>query len=74
MRHRQLKQQLEQHWHRLYRLAYSWCHDPQLSQDLAQDTVAKALSKGHQLRDHQAFEAWLFSILINCWRDTCRQR
>ncbi len=67
------RQQLEQRWPRLYRVAYSWCHDPHLAGDLAQDTVIKALDKHHQLRNPDALNTWLFAILANCWRDHHRQ-
>jgi RNA polymerase sigma-70 factor (ECF subfamily) len=59
---------------RLHRLAYAWCHDAALADDLVQDTLAKALIRGEQLRDEQALESWLFSILNNCWRDHLRSR
>lgn len=59
---------------RLLRLAYAWCHDRDLADDLVQETLAKALAHGGQLRDEKAMEAWLFSILNNCWRDHLRQR
>ena len=60
-------------WSRLYRLAYSWSHDPHLSADLVQDTLAKALQKQHQLKDRAALRGWLFAILVNGWRDHCRR-
>ncbi len=59
---------------RLYRLAYAWCHDASLADDLAQDTLAKALGRGDQLRDAGSLEGWLFAILNNCWRDHLRGR
>lgn len=59
---------------RLHRLAYAWCHDAVLADDLVQDTLTKALIRGDQLRDEQAMESWLFSILNNCWRDHLRAR
>jgi RNA polymerase sigma-70 factor (ECF subfamily) len=59
---------------RLYRLAIAWCHDPHLADDLTQETLAKALARGAQLRDEQALEGWMFSILNNCWRDFLRGR
>jgi RNA polymerase sigma-70 factor, ECF subfamily len=59
---------------RLYRLAYSWCHDAALADDLAQEALIKALARSDQLRDAQALESWLFSILNNCWRDHLRAR
>jgi len=70
----QLKRGLEERWHRLYRIAYSWSHDTHLSKDLVQDTVAKALKNSHQLRDEQSLDAWLFKILLNGWRDVCRKQ
>ncbi|MDP2788304.1 MAG: RNA polymerase sigma factor [Pseudomonadota bacterium] len=59
---------------RLHRLAYAWCHDAVLADDLVQDCLAKALVRSDQLRDEQALESWLFSILNNCWRDHLRAR
>ncbi len=59
---------------RLFRLAYAWCHDAALADDLVQDCLAKALVRSEQLRDEQALESWLFSILNNCWRDHLRAR
>lgn len=59
---------------RLYRLAYAWCHDHALADDLAQETVSKALARSSQLREEAAMEGWLFAILNNCWRDHLRGR
>lgn len=59
---------------RLYRLAYAWCHDSHLADDLAQDALARAIDRAGQLKDEAAFEFWLFAILNNCWRDHLRRR
>jgi len=59
---------------RLCRLAFSWCHDGALAEDLAQETLLKSLARVEQLRDEQALESWLFSILNNVWRDHLRTR
>ncbi len=58
---------------RLYRLAYAWCHDIYLADDLAQEAMTKGLKSVHQLKDEAVLEAWLFSILNNCWRDHFRR-
>jgi RNA polymerase sigma-70 factor (ECF subfamily) len=58
----------------LHRLAYAWCHDACLADDLAQEAVIKGLKSLHQLKDEAVLEAWLFSILHNCWRDHFRRQ
>jgi len=69
-----IQKQLDTRWHRLYRLAYSWSHDSHLAKDLAQETLIKALKSKHQLKDEKALDAWLFTILNNCWRDHWRSK
>lgn len=64
---------LEAHRQRLYRLAYSWCHDPSLADDLVQDTLYKALHKGGQVREEHNAEHWLCKVLANTWRDHLRR-
>ena len=58
---------------RLYRVAYAWCRNPALADDLVQETLTKALKKSAQLRDPKARDAWLFTILANCYRDHFRR-
>jgi RNA polymerase sigma-70 factor (ECF subfamily) len=59
---------------RLYRIAYSWTHDPALADDLVQQALYKALKSQKQLRDPAAVEVWLFRILSNCLKDHYRKR
>ncbi|MDH5179257.1 MAG: RNA polymerase sigma factor [Gammaproteobacteria bacterium] len=59
---------------RLYRIAYSWCHEHPLAEDLVQETLTKALKNSNQLRDHAAMDSWLFGILNNNWRDYLRRK
>ncbi|MHB1565485.1 MAG: RNA polymerase sigma factor [Acidiferrobacter sp.] len=59
---------------RLYRMAYAWTHNGALADDLVQETLAKAWQKRDQLRDPKAQDAWLFSILTNCFRDNHRRQ
>ena len=68
------RRRLESMRPRLHRLAFAWCHDAALADDLVQETLAKALVRGEQLRDEQALESWLFSVLNNVWRDHLRAR
>lgn len=69
---RDFHRQLEDVRPRLFRVAYAWCHDAMLADDLVQETLAKALSKSSQLRDPKLLHSWLFSIMSNCWRDHFR--
>lgn len=70
----EFRHRLEESRNRLYRVAYSWCHDPDLADDLAQEALSKALKNGKQLRDPKALDTWLFRILNNCWHDFLRRR
>jgi RNA polymerase sigma-70 factor, ECF subfamily len=57
----------------LYRLAFAWCHDPALADDLAQETLLRALDRAGQLRDPARLRSWLCSILANALRDHYRR-
>ncbi len=71
---REAKARLEQHRLRLYRIAYAWTHNAALADDLVQETLTKALLKFSQLRNPDAGEAWLYSILANCYHDYFRRQ
>jgi RNA polymerase sigma-70 factor (ECF subfamily) len=70
----QFRKQLEEKWQRLYRVAYSWCHDTQLAKDLVQESLSRAMKNSQQLKDPARLDGWLFKILVNCWRDCCRAK
>lgn len=70
----QLQNRLATRRNRLYRLAYAWCNDETLSDDLTQEAMAKALRSIRQLKDPAKLDPWLNGILINCWRDHFRAR
>ena len=58
----------------MFRLAYSWCHQANLADDLVQDAMARGLAKLDQLRDPQGLKPWMFRILVNVWRDHLRRQ
>ncbi|MCL5060199.1 MAG: RNA polymerase sigma factor [Candidatus Thermoplasmatota archaeon] len=58
----------------LYRIAYAWCHDAALADDLAQETLSKAWARRAQLRDEASLKAWMVSIMNHCWLDHLRSR
>ena len=72
-KHQQFKRTLGEYRENLYRIAYSWCHNPALADDLVQEALAKALKNSGQLRDPKTLKAWLYRILSNCWRDHFRR-
>ena len=57
----------------LYRVAYAWCNDELLADDLANETIYKAIKNRSQLRDQSLLNSWLFKIMANCWHDHLRQ-
>lgn len=72
-RSRDSRRKLEESRARLYRVAYSWCRNAALADDLVQETLIKAYRKTGQLRDPKAGQSWLFSILSNCYYDYFRR-
>ncbi len=64
---------VEAHREGLYRLAFSWCHDPALADDLVQETLLRALARAAQLREPDRLKSWLCAILANCLRDHFRR-
>jgi RNA polymerase sigma-70 factor (ECF subfamily) len=47
---------------------------PEDVQDLTQETFLSAFRQMGTLRDRGRFEAWLFQIALNKWRNACRDR
>jgi len=70
---RELKNRIAEQRDRLFRIAYSWCHDKTLSDDLTQETMTKALNKYASLKNPDSLNCWLYGILANCWRDHFRR-
>lgn len=58
----------------LYRIAYAWCHDAALADDLVQETLSKAWARRTQLREEAALKGWMVSIMNHCWLDYLRSR
>ncbi len=67
-----LKQEFAQRRAKLYRVAYSWCHNTTLADDLVQETMLKALQNAEKLRNHATLDTWLYRILLNNWHDYLR--
>jgi len=69
-----LRRDIERERGMLGRMAYAWCHDAALADDLAQMAVEKALRAAGQLRDREKLKAWMLRILANCLKDHVRER
>ncbi len=67
-----LKSEFAARRNKLYRIAYSWCHDSALADDLVQETIYKAIKNAARLRDIETIDTWLYRILFNCWQDYLR--
>lgn len=73
-RSREFNKRLEANRSRLYRVAYAWCHNSHLADDLVQETMLQAMKSAASLRNIEAIDSWMFSILTNCWRGHLRSR
>ena len=65
---------MEESRERLYRIAYAWCHDAALADDLVQECLEKAIRNVDRLYDHTALNGWLYRIMANCWKDYLRKQ
>jgi RNA polymerase sigma-70 factor, ECF subfamily len=72
-RRRRLQREICAERDRLYRIAWSWCHDSHEADDLVQETLARALAKLDRLREPARLQVWLTQILANLWRDRFRR-
>jgi RNA polymerase sigma-70 factor (ECF subfamily) len=70
---RSLRKQIADSRNQLYRTALAWCGEAMVADDLAQETLIIALQRVNQLRDRNRLNAWLYSILSNCWRQHLRR-
>jgi len=67
-----LKQEFADRRKKLYRVAYSWCHNTSLADDLVQETMLKAMRNADSLRNQATLDTWLYRILLNNWHDYLR--
>ena len=72
-RKRKLNKQICAERDRLYRIAWSWCHDSFTADDLVQETLTRALSKIDSLREESRLQVWLTQIMANLFRDQFRR-
>ena len=67
-----VRREIERSREALYRMAYAWCRNADLADDITHTAIEKALRGAAQLRDAARLRAWLFRILANSLRDQAR--
>ncbi len=58
---------------RLYKVALAWSGEPNVADDLVQETLMLALQRVQQLREQERLDAWMYTILSNCWKQYLRR-
>lgn len=69
---KRLNQILEKKYCNLYRLAFAWCHQQSMAEDLVQETFLKALENSKDLNSMEHLDAWLAKIMHNQFLDIMR--
>ena len=64
---------LERYQGRLYRVILGWTRNPHLSEDLFQETWARAIEHREKFDRKRRFSPWIFSIALNLVRDHFRK-
>jgi RNA polymerase sigma-70 factor (ECF subfamily) len=59
---------------RLVNLAWRFCRDRIMAEDMAQEAFVKAFRALHTYRGEAAFSTWLTAIALNSYRSTVRDR
>jgi RNA polymerase sigma-70 factor, ECF subfamily len=73
-RHKKLTRELCENRIRFYKLAYSWCSDQMLADDLVQEAMQKAFLSFDSLKEDSKLNAWTCRIMLNCFRDHLRRQ
>ncbi len=73
-RHKKLTRELCENRNRFYKLAYSWCSDSMLADDLVQEAMQKAFQSFDSLKEDSKLNAWTCRIMLNCFRDHLRKQ
>ncbi|MBF6058700.1 MULTISPECIES: RNA polymerase sigma factor [Thiomicrorhabdus] len=63
---------LEKQYSGLYRLAFAWCHQAAVAEDLVQETLLKAIESRKDIECLEHLNAWLCRIMHNQFLDNIR--
>lgn len=64
----------EKHYDRLYRAAIFMCNDPQMAEDLVQETFLGAAKSFDSFEGRSSFYTWLYGIFMNKFRSRLRKK
>ena len=60
---------LRAHYHSMYKMAYKWCGEREMAQDVVQDACIKVARHLRGFRFQASFTSWLYRIVINTAKD-----
>ena len=69
-----MRKQIADRRDHLYRVAFSWCGEAMVADDLVQEALSIGLQRASQLRDPKCLNGWLYSIMSNCWKQHLRRK
>lgn len=58
----------------LYRLAYSYVHNPDDAMDIVQDSAYKAILRAEDVKKQETIKSWLCRIVVNTSLDALRTK
>ena len=58
----------------LYRLAYSYVHNPDDAMDIVQDSAYKAILRAEDVKNQETIKSWLCRIVVNTSLDALRKK
>ena len=58
----------------LYAAALALCGNPATAEDLVSQTFEKVVLKIDTCRDSDSFYGWMYAILLNCYRNSIRNK
>jgi RNA polymerase sigma-70 factor (ECF subfamily) len=71
---RKLCKRLEAGRGRLFRMAYAWSHNTDVTDEVVQETMIKAMKNVDKVKNIDSLDGWLFRVLSNCFIDLCRKQ
>lgn len=58
----------------LYRLAYSYVHNPDDALDIVQESICKAIYNMYSLKNPEYIKTWIYKIVVNSSLDLLKKR